>query len=210
MVRAPCADIYASRSCLVMRPPAPLPFTWRRSMPYSPAILRPRGDSGPAGDSASAAGAGSSTGIGYGPAERATGSGRASRAGGAGAFAAGGPGAGFGAGGAGGAGAAFAAAGAGADAPLPAPSSIRPTTVLIATVLPSSTRTSFNTPAAGDGHSVSTLSVEISNKGSSRSTCSPGFLSHLVKVPSTILSPIWGITTSVMQLSPSMLEPAMP
>jgi hypothetical protein len=41
------------------------------------------------------------------------------------------------------------------------------------------------------------LSVEISNSGSSRRTYSPGFLSHLVMVPSKMLSPIWGMTTSV-------------
>src|SRR5581483_12008352 len=51
-----------------------------------------------------------------------------------------------------------------------------------------------------EGISVSTLSVEISKSGSSRSTFSPGFLSHLVNVPSTMLSPIWGITTSVMSI----------
>jgi hypothetical protein len=56
---------------------------------------------------------------------------------------------------------------------------------------------SFSTPAEGDGISASTLSVEISNKGSSRSTLSPGFFSHLVIVPSKMLSPICGITTSV-------------
>src|SRR5689334_4306581 len=77
---------------------------------------------------------------------------------------------------------------------------MRATTVLIPTVLPSSTSTSANVPAAGDGISVSTLTVEISNSGSSRSTRSPGFLSHLVRVPSTMLSPIWGITTSVMSV----------
>src|SRR5689334_513891 len=75
---------------------------------------------------------------------------------------------------------------------------MRATTVLIATVLPSCTITSLSVPAAGEGISVSTLSVEISNSGSSRSTCSPGFFSHFVRVPSTMLSPIWGITTSVI------------
>ena len=95
-------------------------------------------------------------------------------------------------------GGAFARNATGGRAPLPALSSIRPTTVLMPTVFPSSTSTSASVPAAGDGISVSTLSVEISNSGSSRSTLSPGFLSHLVKVPSTMLSPIWGITTSVI------------
>src|SRR5258708_7610192 len=52
-------------------------------------------------------------------------------------------------------------------------------------------------PAAGAGISASTLSVEISNRGSSRCTLSPGFLSHLVIVPSKIDSPICGMTISV-------------
>src|ERR1019366_7546617 len=47
------------------------------------------------------------------------------------------------------------------------------------------------------GISASTLSVEISNSGSSFSTASPAFLSHLVIVPSKIDSPIWGMITSV-------------
>src|SRR5664279_5110096 len=94
-------------------------------------------------------------------------------------------------------GSAGAAAAAGLTAAPPA-SSIRATTVLMPTVLPSSTRTSASVPAAGEGISVSTLSVEISKSGSSRSMRSPGFLSHLVSVPSTMLSPIWGMTTSVI------------
>src|ERR1700686_692918 len=64
------------------------------------------------------------------------------------------------------------------------------------TLLPSPTLISFSTPAGGEGISASTLSVEISKSGSSRSTLSPGFLSHLVIVPSKMLSPIWGITMS--------------
>ena len=56
------------------------------------------------------------------------------------------------------------------------------------TVVPSFTRTSLNTPETGEGISVSTLSVEISNSGSSRSTLSPLFLSQRVKVPSVMLS----------------------
>src|SRR5215467_3371340 len=88
-----------------------------------------------------------------------------------------------------------AAAGAAAAAALPAASMVA-TTVLIGTVWPSLTLISFSTPAEGDGISASTLSVEISKSGSSRSTLSPGFFSHLVMVPSKMLSPIWGITTS--------------
>src|SRR5277367_2522735 len=64
------------------------------------------------------------------------------------------------------------------------------------TVWPSPILISFRTPAEGEGISASTLSVEISKSGSSRSTLSPGFLSHLVIVPSKMLSPIWGMTTS--------------
>src|SRR5687767_2273114 len=56
---------------------------------------------------------------------------------------------------------------------------------------------SVRTPADGDGISASTLSVEISNSGSSRSTASPTFLIHRTMVPSAIDSPIWGITTLV-------------
>src|SRR5690242_19617795 len=210
MVRAPCADMYASRSCFVIRPPAPVPFTCRRSMLYSRAILRTSGDNGPAGRSVSATvtGSGSLTGTGYGPADAATGWRGVD---GSGVFAATeGPTSLFLAAscfcGSAWAGRCGAAAGAGVDAAAPL-SSILPTTVLIATVLPSSTNTCDNTPAAGDGISVSTLSVEISNKGSSRSTCSPGFFSHFVSVPSTILSPIWGITTSIMKLSPLLRWP---
>src|SRR5258708_7713188 len=74
--------------------------------------------------------------------------------------------------------------------------SITPTTVWMGTVWPSPNLISFSTPADGEGISASTLSVEISKSGSSRSTLSPGFLSHLVMVPSKMLSPIWGITMS--------------
>jgi hypothetical protein len=69
------------------------------------------------------------------------------------------------------------------------------------TVWPSLTLISLSTPAEGEGISASTLSVEISKSGSSRSTLSPGFFSHLVMVPSKMLSPIWGMTTSAAILS---------
>jgi hypothetical protein len=73
----------------------------------------------------------------------------------------------------------------------------RATTSLTGTVFPSSARISSSVPATGLGISASTLSVEISNSGWSRSTLSPTLTSHLVIVPSAIDSPIWGITTSV-------------
>src|ERR1700723_1605120 len=71
------------------------------------------------------------------------------------------------------------------------------TTVLIWAVVPAWTLISESTPAAGEGISASTLSVEISNRGSSCCTVSPGFFNHLVMVPSKIDSPIWGMITSV-------------
>ena len=106
--------------------------------------------------------------------------------------------------GAGAAGAGFAAgtddagacAAAGAEATADPAPSITATIVWMGTVCPSGTLISFSTPAEGEGISASTLSVEISNSGSSRSTLSPGFFSHLVMVPSKMLSPIWGMTTS--------------
>src|SRR5438876_2613416 len=93
--------------------------------------------------------------------------------------------------------------GAGAAAPFSV-SSIA-TSVWTGTVCPSCTLISANTPAAGAGISASTLSVEISNSGSSRLTGSPTFLSHLLKVPSAIDSPICGIKTSTRAIaSPSV------
>src|SRR5579863_1998559 len=88
---------------------------------------------------------------------------------------------------------------AGAAAVAAPAASITATTVWIGTVWPSFTLISFSTPAAGAGISASTLSVEISKSGSSRSTLSPGFFNHLVMVPSKILSPIWGMMTSVRE-----------
>jgi 2-oxoglutarate dehydrogenase E2 component (dihydrolipoamide succinyltransferase) len=70
------------------------------------------------------------------------------------------------------------------------------TTVLTGTVSPSLTLISDSTPEAGAGISASTLSVEISNNGSSRLTASPTCLSHLTIVPSAMDSPICGIFTS--------------
>jgi hypothetical protein len=78
------------------------------------------------------------------------------------------------------------------------PSPMMPTTVLIGTVAPGSTRISLRMPEAGAGISASTLSVEISKSGSSRWTRSPTFFIHLVIVPSAIDSPIWGMMTSVI------------
>src|SRR5439155_11387355 len=65
------------------------------------------------------------------------------------------------------------------------------------TVSPSGTLIETTFPPTGEGTSVSTLSVEISNSGSSRSTFSPSFFSHLVMVPSTTVSPSCGMVTGV-------------
>src|SRR6266699_4484257 len=93
----------------------------------------------------------------------------------------------------------------GGDATAPFSVSITATSVCTGTVWPSCTLISANTPAAGAGISASTLSVEISNSGSSRFTGSPTFLSHLLKVPSAIDSPICGINTSTRAIfSPSV------
>src|SRR6266849_1536092 len=116
-----------------MRPAAPVPFTLLRSILFSRAILRTRGESSPAVSSTTVATGAADSGLG-GSAPSACGEGG------------------------GGAGAGVEAAAAGAT-PLPAPSLILPTTVLIPTVFPSSTTISASVPAVGDGISVSTLSV---------------------------------------------------
>src|SRR3954453_23779859 len=64
------------------------------------------------------------------------------------------------------------------------------------TVSPTSTSTVITRPLAGDGTSVSTLSVEISTIGSSFSTQSPTRFFHSTTVPSATETPICGIVTS--------------
>ena len=167
----------AVMSCLVMRPPSPVPGTCARLMLCSRAILRTSGD------------------------ERAWSSSSCEAWACTGGAGAGGPAA------------LGSAAGAGVlrepilfcrrrrgprlAAALSPSAEIVPTTVFTWTVAPSATLMSCRTPEAGAGISASTLSVEISNSGSSRCTLSPGFFSHLVMVPSKIDSPIWGMTISV-------------
>src|SRR5207244_11486199 len=75
------------------------------------------------------------------------------------------------------------------------------------TVAPSSTRIFRTVPATGEGTSVSTLSVEISNNGSSRSTESPSRFSHFKIVPSTIVSPSCGIWIDVTSSSSPSGQP---
>jgi hypothetical protein len=73
---------------------------------------------------------------------------------------------------------------------------MRASTVPTSTVSPSCTRISLITPEAGDGTSVSTLSVEISSSVSSAAIVSPTCFDHFVMVPSETETPIWGMTTS--------------
>uniref|UniRef100_A0A6J7PR77 Unannotated protein n=1 Tax=freshwater metagenome TaxID=449393 RepID=A0A6J7PR77_9ZZZZ len=67
-----------------------------------------------------------------------------------------------------------------------------------AMVSPSLARISINVPAIGEGTSVSTLSVEISNNGSSAATESPIFLNHRRMVPSVTVSPSCGSVMSAI------------
>jgi hypothetical protein len=63
------------------------------------------------------------------------------------------------------------------------------------TVSSSATLIELNTPDAGDGTSVSTLSVETSSNGSSAVTVSPSCFNQRVTVPSVTLSPSRGMVT---------------
>src|SRR5689334_14830907 len=196
-------------SFLVTRPARPVPGMALRSRLCSAAIFRTSGverrrsrssavslplpaiASPVRGAPASAA---ARAGAGAGAGEGAAGRGGAAAAGadGGGAGGALGDGARSGAG-------AFGAPAAGA-APAPTSVSILATTVWTATVCPSVTRISASTPAAGEGISASTLSVEISKIGSSRFTVSPTCLIQRDKVPSAMDSPIWGMITSILAM----------
>ena len=172
-----------------MRPPAPVPVIFVRSTLFSRAILRTRGERGPEYSTEAVTGGAAGA--------AATGAGAA----GTGAAATGAAATGAAATGAGATGAGATATGAAATGAAPS-AEIRATMEFTATVFPSVTRISARMPEMGAGISVSTLSVEISKRGSSRTTASPCFFSQRVRVPSTMLSPIWGITTSVIYCSP--------
>src|SRR2546430_953117 len=66
------------------------------------------------------------------------------------------------------------------------------------TVSSAATLISARTPLAGAGMSVSTLSVPISSNGSPSVTWSPADLCQTLTVPSSTVSPIRGMTTSVL------------
>jgi len=196
------ASTTLSTSSRVMRPPTPVPATSEALIALSDRSLRTTGESTnasalpslPGGgvetsdtDATSAGGAGGGAGAGAGEA-----------GGGAGATGAGAGAAGAGAGAAGASGSA-----AGGAAPAVAASPITARRTPTSTVSPSGTRISVRTPAAGDGTSESTLSVETSNRGSSRATVSPMAFIHRVTVPSVTVSPNCGIVTSANVQSPS-------
>src|SRR3954464_15498902 len=77
---------------------------------------------------------------------------------------------------------------------------MRARTVPTSTVVPTSTRISTTVPSPGDSTSVSILSVEIEQMISSRSTRSPTALRHSTTVPSDTLTPICGMTTSIVSV----------
>ena len=160
-------------SFFVTRPPEPVPGTWDGSIPCSEAIRATTGETNdlPFSDAATGRRRGSGS---------ATSEAAASDSSAAACVA--------------GSGAGAAGAAAGAAAPTSPP--MRASTVPTSTVAPSSTRISLTTPDAGDGTSVSTLSVEISSSVSSASIWSPTCLFHFVTVPSETETPICGITTS--------------
>jgi hypothetical protein len=173
-----CAPVSmkAWMSRFVTRPPVPVPGTWVGSMPCSDAIRATTGLTNDLPFPEASAGSGVAGGAG------AAGADWPSLAAASASWAAGCV-----------AGSGGVAAGAAAAAPSPP---TRASSVPTATVSPSWTRISLTTPEAGEGTSVSTLSVEISSSVSSASTRSPTCLFHFVIVPSETETPICGMTTS--------------
>jgi hypothetical protein len=172
----------ALMSFFVTRPPEPVPGTWAGSMPCSAAIRATTGEmndlpfSAPVSSTLSVGGA-----SGWASSEAPWPSLAAAPAASAAGWVAG-------------------SGGCAAGAAAPASPPMRARTVPTSTVCPSSTRISLTTPAAGDGTSVSTLSVEISSSVSSASIVSPTCLFHFVMVPSETETPICGMTTSTAVL----------
>src|ERR1700761_9423666 len=79
---------------------------------------------------------------------------------------------------------------------------ISASTAPTATVSPSAAWILTIVPEAGEGTSASTLSVEISTSVSSAATLSPSCLCHSSTVPSATESPIAGMTTSTVLVTP--------
>src|SRR5438067_3889801 len=188
----------AITSSLVTRPPAPVPRIDARSTPRSRASLRTSGESAPPSEGCSAAGAGGACFVSAGGSGLGSGAGGfssafvASLASSLGASAFFSSFAGF---------SSFSgASGVGAEAfsPSLADSSITAISAPTSTVSSCPARIFVTTPDAGDGSSVSILSVEISTSGSSSLTYSPSCFSQRMIVPSTTLSPIFGSVTEVV------------
>jgi hypothetical protein len=207
-------SITRNASSRVMRPPTPVPVISDSLMPFSDNNFRTMGESnmasGPAPFPPAAtvvAGSTTSAGAAGGGGGAAAGGGKGAGAGGAEAGGGDAAGVGVGAGAASAAGGAAAgassattgAAASAGEAPSPITASFTPTS----TVSPSGTKISLKIPAAGEGTSESTLSVETSKSGSSRSTWSPTAFIQRVMVPSVTVSPSCGIVTSGKVESPS-------
>ncbi len=164
-------------SCLVTRPPMPLPAIWAISTPCSSAMRRTAGEERTRNNSISSAiSPFRLTGM------RWLGSARPVRS----PFASGEP---------------FLPGtdptGSMAGIPVPPVSSIRQSPVPTGTVVAGSTRISTRTPATGEGTSVLTLSLSTSSSGSYLSTRSPTCFSQVPIVPSVTLSPSFGIVIVV-------------
>ena len=99
--------------------------------------------------------------------------------------------------------AADAAAGAAAGAAIAPAAPMSANRAPTATVESTGTSIAKMVPVAGEGISVSTLSVETSSSGSSTLMVSPTFLSQRVTVPSVTLSPRAGILTTTPAEEPA-------
>src|SRR5215211_4285501 len=195
---------YASTSSRRTRPPEPLPWTWRRSTSCSRASRRTSGDTPAAAVPLPPAlvaarscldlAAGLASGSGSASASSSPASGSAPAASSASAPAPPSGGSSLACSRSAGC---SSAAGAAASPP-PITASSAPTS----TVSSACTLMVFRTPATGEGTSVSTLSVETSNSGSSAWTSSPSCFSQRVMVPSVIDSPSSGMVTVVVFPSP--------
>ena len=194
---AAIASMRSSTSSRVIRPPGPVPTSDAVSMLCSATRRRTTGDNKRLSSTPAATAAADATAAATGLTGAAAGAGATT-----GATGATGAGAGGGGGGAGTSTTTGAGAGAGVGAGAGAAPSAAPTTAMIAptgTVSPSWARISSNTPLLGAGTSVSTLSVDTSNNGSSTVTASPTFLNQRVIVPSVTVSPSCGNVMSAMK-----------
>jgi hypothetical protein len=198
------ASMNPRTSSLVMRPPRPVPRTCAALIPFSARRRRTIGDSNRAPSSGAPSGIPGALAANAGGAGGGGGGTTSARAGSTTGWLGGGAaGAGAGAGAGAAAWGSWAGTSAGAPDAAACPSPMTANRVPTSTVSPSGTTISVRTPAAGDGTSVSTLSVDTSKRGSSRSTCSPIDFIQRVIVPSVTVSPSCGMVTSAKVQSPS-------